>query len=105
MVPILDKQAIVQALVAGSTQTYSGHPMYPNPVPVNVQPASADLTMMSGGEAFKTFKVFAALTASGITESNRLIVDNDIYTVNGREQYDGPWGLQHMEFVVSRARP
>ena len=100
-----DKAATVQRLTSATTQTYSGHPMYPNPVFVQVQPASAELTMMAEGGFFKTFHVFGPLSLSGIQEQDRLLIPPYVYTVTGREVYDAALAMPHMEFVCERAAP
>lgn len=68
-------------------------------VRMNIQPASAELTVISDGEVFKTFKAFT--TNSGVVEGMRVTVSgtNDIYTVKGRERYDYGVG-QHYELVL-----
>lgn len=66
---------------------------------MNIQPASPELTAMSDGEMFKTFKAFTS--TSGIVEGMRVTVSgtNDIYTVKGRERYDYAIGI-HWELTL-----
>lgn len=100
-----DQKATIQRLISATTQTYSGHPMYPNPVPVQVQPATAELTMMAGESFFKTFKVFSPLTSSGIQEQDRMLIGPFVYTVVGKETFTAQLALPHIEFVCERAAP
>lgn len=66
---------------------------------MNIQPASAELTVMSDGEIFKTFKAFT--TNSGIVEGMRVTVSGttDQYTIKGRERFDYAVGI-HYELVL-----
>ncbi len=82
--------------------TYSGfleHGLRSSAVRMNIQPASAELTAISDGEVFKTFKAFTS--NSGIVEGMRVTVSgtNDIYTVKGREKFDYVIGI-HYELVL-----
>lgn len=66
---------------------------------INIQPAGAELTALTEGEIFKTFKAFTS--ASGLVEGMRVTVSgtNDVYTVKGRERYDYGVGL-HSELIL-----
>lgn len=68
-------------------------------VKMNIQPASAELTVMAEGEIFKTFKAFTS--TSGVVEGMRVTVSgtNDVYTVKGREKYDYAVGI-HWELTL-----
>lgn len=82
--------------------TYSGyleHGVSSAAVRMNIQPASAELTVMADGEIFKTYKAFTS--NSGVVEGMRVTVSgtSDIYTVKGREKYDYGVG-QHYELVL-----
>lgn len=82
--------------------TYSGfleHGLRSAAVRMNIQPASAELTAISEGEVFKTYKAFTS--NSGVVEGMRVTVSgtNDIYTVKGRERFDYGVG-QHYELVL-----
>jgi len=62
-------------------------------IQINIQPASPELTAMSEGEMFKTYKAFTS--ASGVTEGMLLTVSgtNNLYRVRGRRAVysaDGP---------------
>lgn len=70
-------------------------------VRVNIQPATAESTMMAEGEFFKTYTGFTL--ASGVVESMRLTVSgtNEVYTVKGRERFD--YGVaKHYELTLIR---
>lgn len=66
---------------------------------VNVQPASPELTAMSEGEMFKTYKAFTS--NSGVVEGMLLTMSGtgEMYRVRGREAYG--YGLgQHYELTL-----
>lgn len=68
---------------------------------VNIQPATAELTVLSEGVLGKTFRVFT--TASGLVEGMRITVSgtSDNYYIRGREKYN--YGLgQHFELVANK---
>lgn len=72
-------------------------------VPINIQPASAELTAISEGEMFKTYKAFTS--ASGVTENMRLTVSGTTlnYYVRGREVYD--YGVNtHYELTLQKEK-
>lgn len=106
---LLDKTVIVSKVtsdgVGTSKESYTTHSGYLEfghksaAVRMNIQPASAELTAISEGEVFKTFKAFT--TNSGIVEGMRVTVSgtNDTYTVKGRESYDYGSG-QHYELTL-----
>ena len=108
---LLDKTAIVSILVSNNPSTdketyttFSGF-MYggvqASAVPINIQPASPELTAISEGETFKTFKAFT--TASGVVEGMIVTISgtNDVYRVRGREVYDYGAG-QHYELTLAK---
>jgi hypothetical protein len=90
---LLDKTVIISKITSDGSgtdketyTTYSGflergHAALA--VRMNIQPASAELTVLAEGEVFKTFKGFT--TNSGIVEGMRVTVSgtNDIFTVKG----------------------
>lgn len=108
---LLDKIAFVKALQVNrpvSDQevfvTFSGFLMNgvsAAAVRVNIQPASPELTAISEGEVFKTFKAFTQ--ASGVVEGMLLTVSgtNDVYRVRGREIFNYGAG-QHYELTLAR---
>ena len=96
---LLDKVAFVYAPnTAGGTSPYA--PLHY--VLLNIQPASPEITAISEGEAFKTFKAFTR--ASGVVEGMRLTVSgtSETYIVRGRERFD--YGVEeHYELVLGKA--
>lgn len=106
---LLDKTVIVSKITSDGVgtdketyTTYSGYLEHGLPsaaIRMNIQPASAELTAISDGEVFKTFKAFT--TNSGVTEGMRVTVSgtNDVYTVKGRERFDYAIGI-HYELVL-----
>ena len=108
---ILDKTVFVSKISPDSTPNKEYYPTYSGflfggvrsaAVKMNIQPASAELTMMAEGEMFKTYKAFTM--ASGVVEGMRVTVSgtNDTYTVKGREKYDYIVG-QHYELVLIKS--
>lgn len=108
---ILDKVARVAILAPGSQGTdkegYLTHSGFlyggvrAAAVRVNIQPAGAELTALTEGQLYKTYKAFTR--ASGVVETMRLTVSgtNDIFIVRGREKYD--YGVErHYELVLSK---
>ena len=71
---------------------------------MNIQPASPELTALSEGEIFKTFKGFT--NASGLVEGMRVTVSgtNDVYTVKGRENYDYGLGMHNEVVLIKEGR-
>lgn len=71
-------------------------------VKINIQPASPELTAISEGEVFKTYKAF--VTNSGVIEGMLLTVSgtNEIYRVRGREGFAYGAG-QHFELTLARS--
>lgn len=68
-------------------------------IPINVQPASAELTAISEGSFGKTFRAFT--TVSGIKISDRITISGtgDIFIVQGVQNHQ--WGpLPHLELVL-----
>jgi len=77
------------------------HAGYPAGLMVNIQPATAELTAISDGEVFKTYRIFT--TDSGINETMRLTVSGtgEQYTIRGRESYN--YGVDvHYELTAAR---
>lgn len=69
---------------------------------VNVQPASPELTAISDGEVFKTYKAFT--TSSGVIEGMLLTMSGtgEVYRVRGREAF--PYGVgQHYELTLAKS--
>jgi hypothetical protein len=71
---------------------------------INIQPASPELTALSEGEIFKTFKAFTS--ASGLAEGMRVTVSgtNDTYTVKGRENYGYGIGMHNEVVLIKEGR-
>lgn len=71
-------------------------------IKVNVQPASPELTILSDGEAFKTYKAFTM--ASGVTEGMTLTMSGtgELYRVRGREAFAYAMG-QHYELTLLKS--
>lgn len=107
-----DKVAFVSALQKNNPSTdkesfitfsgflYGG--MRSAAVQVNIQPASPELTAISEGEVFKTFKAFTS--ASGVTEGMLLTISGTTtkYRVRGREAFDYMAG-QHYELTLIKS--
>ena len=73
-------------------------------VKVNIQPASPELTAISEGEVFKTYKAFT--TVSGVVEGMLLTVSGtrEQYRVRGREAFNYANG-QHYELTLIKSNP
>lgn len=75
-------------------------------IQVNIQPASAELTAMSEGEMFKTYKAFTS--ASGVVEGMLLTVSGtgELYRVRGREAFPYRMGAHYeLTLVKSNVNP
>ena len=103
-----DKTAFVSNLVVDNPSTdqetfttYSGF-AGTAAVQVNIQPASMEMTAMSEGEVFKTYKAFTQ--ASGVVEGMLLTISgtNEVYRVRGREPFPYRMG-QHYELTLSKS--
>lgn len=73
---------------AYNNQVYGADPMYPDPVPVNIQPAQPQFLNDNNGEFYKQVLIFT--TASGITE-NKCVTTTDTnktYIIRGRKDYN-----------------
>lgn len=103
-----DKIAFVFQLgptASGADQEgYAPHPGFPNGIPINIQPATPEMTVIADGEAFKTFHAFVPPSASGVVETMRLTVSGTMhnYTVRGREDFNYVM-LPHYELVLQRS--
>ena len=108
---LLDKTTVISKLQADAPGadkegyvTHSGflfNGVQSAAVRMNIQPASAELTAISEGEVFKTFKAFTR--ASGVVETMRVTVSgtNDTYIVRGRERFD--YGVdRHYELTLAK---
>lgn len=109
---ILDKTAFVSALrkdnptvnketfISFSGFMFGG--VVSSAIKINIQPASPELTAISEGEVFKTYRAFTS--ASGVTEGMTLTVSGTsaIYRVRGREAYDYGAG-QHYELTLAKS--
>lgn len=71
-------------------------------VKVNIQPASPELTAISEGEVFKTYKAFTS--TSGVVEGMLLTVSGttSVYRVRGREAFDYGQG-KHYELTLVKS--
>lgn len=98
-----DKTAFVSELASNSPTTdQETFALTGQAIRVNIQPASPELTAISDGEVFKTFRAFT--TASGVREGMLLTVSgtSNVYRVRGREAYDYGAG-QHYELTLVRS--
>ena len=94
--PVSDQETFV---------TYSGFRMFgvqSAAIKVNIQPASPELTAMSEGDMFKTYKAFT--TASGVIEGMTLTISgtSELYRVRGREAFAYGSG-QHYELTLAKS--
>lgn len=110
---LLDKTAFVSRLQKNSTdndkEAYVTHSGFRGPgqiptsaIKINIQPASAELTVLTEGVVGKTFKAFT--TVSGVVEGMRLTVSGtgQQFKVTGREVFD--YGVNtHYELVLVKA--
>lgn len=71
-------------------------------IAVNIQPASPELTAVSDGIMFKTYKAFT--TASGVTEGMLLTMSGtgEVYRVRGREAFPYRMGA-HYELTLEKS--
>lgn len=71
-------------------------------IKINIQPASPELTAITDGEVFKTYKAFTS--ASGVVEGMLLTVSgtNAVYRVRGREAYDSR-AFKHYELTLIKS--
>jgi len=84
----LDKTASVERKTGDTpTQTWAATG---NSYKCNIQPASAEATVMSGGEFAKTFVGFLP-SGAAVQKGDRLRVGAQSYTIRGIEDFD--WGL------------
>lgn len=109
---LLDKTAYIKTLqrnnpVAGQEVfvTHSGfltNGIASAAIKVNIQPAAPELTAISEGEVFKTFKAFTQ--ASGVVEGMLLTVSgtSEMYRVRGREAFNYGSG-QHYELTLIKS--
>lgn len=109
---LLDKRVFVSRLrknVSDSDkEAYVTHSGFRGPggiataaIKINIQPASAELTVLSEGSIGKTFKGFTL--ASGVVEGMRLTQSGTLqqYKVIGREVFD--YGVNiHYELVLTK---
>lgn len=97
---LLDKDVLVEILSPDADNAdkegYVPHAAFPTTVSgqlsayakMNIQPASAEVVALTGGQVGKTFTGFT--TASGIVETMRVTVSGtqDKYVVRHRQRYD-----------------
>ena len=110
-----DKIVFVEVLAPYSSnikqESYIAHSGFagPNAAPtsalrMNIQPMSAQMTILVDGVIGKTFTGFT--TASGLTEGMRVTISGtqEQFIVRGRQNYDyGP--LQHSEVTLFKRDP
>lgn len=99
---LLDKRVFVYRYAPGASQEdYALHPAWPSGIMMNIQPASPQLTALTEGQFFKTYKAFTL--ASGIVETYKVIPSgtSEEYLVRGRERFDYGSG-QHYELLLER---
>jgi len=109
-----DKVAFVSTLQVNNPSTdkevfvtHSGFRMRGVPsaaIEINIQAASPELTAITEGEVFKTYKAFTL--ASGVVEGMILTVSGtgEVYRVRGREAYAYMSG-QHYEITLAKSNP
>lgn len=107
-----DKTAFVSALnrdnPSSNKETFTSYSGFlangniTSAIRVNIQPASPELTAISEGEVFKTYKAFTS--ASGVTEGMLLTVSGTtaIYRVRGREAFDYRQGKHYELTLIKR---
>ena len=99
-----DKTAIVSRLIRDDpiTDQETFRPDNTFVAFVNIQPASAELTAMSDGQMFKTYKAFT--TNSGVVEGMLLTVSGtgEVYRVRGREPFPYRMGA-HYELTLAKS--
>lgn len=112
MPPVLDKYAFVARLERQSDvdkEVYTTHSGYLGPgqittaaIRLNIQPASAETTVLVDGIFGKTFRAFTS--ASGVVEGMRLTVSgtNQQYYVRGREVHDNGILPAHYELILTK---
>ncbi len=113
MPPVLDKIVFVSRLQKTPTDvdkeryvTHSGY-LGPGQIPtaavrMNIQPASAETTVLVDGVFGKTFNAFTA--ASGVVEGMQLTVSGtgEQYFVRGREVHDNGILPKHYQLVLTK---
>lgn len=111
---LLDKTALVKTLQVNNPLTdqevfvthsgflYNG--VTSAAIRINIQPASPELTAISDGEVFKTYRAFT--TASGVIEGMLLTVSGtgELYRVRGREAFNYGMG-RHYELTLIKSSP
>lgn len=73
---------------------------------VNIQPASAEQTVLVEGVLGKTYRMYAPTTASGINDGNLITVVSgtrtfDEFIVKGKENWNMGGPLPHYEFTLT----
>lgn len=111
---LLDKIALVKTLQVNNPLsdqevfvTHSGYLFNGTvaaAVKINIQPASPELTAISDGEVFKTYRAFTQ--ASGVVEGMTLTISgtNELYRVRGREAFNYGMG-RHYELTLIKSDP
>lgn len=114
MLPIQDKIAFVARLNPTASnanrERYVTHSGFVGPAGIataaircNIQPASAEKTVLVDGVFGKTFKCFT--TASGVVEGMKLTVSGtgQEYLVRGREIHENGILPSHYELILTRS--
>lgn len=112
MPPVLDKIVFVSRLAKTSDvdkEVYTSHSGYLGPgqirtsaVRMNIQPASAETTVLVDGIFGKTYKAFTS--ASGVVEGMQVTVSGtgEQYFIRGREVHDNGILPKHYELVLTK---
>lgn len=113
MPPVLDKTAFVSRLEKTSSdvdkETYTAFSGYSGPggidtsaIKCNIQPASAETTVLVDGVFGKTFNCFTS--SSGVVEGMKLTISGtgEEYLVRGRQAHDNGILPKHYELVLTK---
>ena len=72
----------------------------------NIQPASSETVVLAGGAFGRTYSMYAPVTASGIMESDKVIITSGTgfndkhFVVKGKENWVVGSAYDHMEFTL-----
>jgi hypothetical protein len=72
----------------------------------NIQPASKETTVLANGSFGKTYAMYAPITASGIAESDKVVITSGTgisgkhFIVKGKENWIVGSLYDHMEFTL-----
>lgn len=113
MPPVQDKIVFVSRLTKlpedNNKEKYTTHSGYLGPgripsaaVRCNIQPASAEATVLVDGVYGKTFKLFTS--NSGVVEGMRVTISGttENYIVRGREKHSNGFLPEHFELIITK---